>query len=216
MSIIWPCPLGPSSYEAAGREIAVPAQTCPSCNQELRGWGGYWRRVRSERPEGSEWPPEHHIWIRRGRCADCGRTQALLPSFLFVRRLDADPVIGSAFNRAAGGRGTRKVAQQLGLPHTTVRDWCRRVKTKAAMLLAALLKLATSLDSAPVAITADGVAAVLEALESAWQRAREHWGARIPDRWSFWSLMSGGLVLAFYTTPPLPGELAGGKVEASP
>lgn len=139
-----------------------------------------------------------------------------MPSFLFVRRLDADPVIGSAFTRCAGGRGTRPIAQQVGLPHTTVRDWWRRAKAKAAKLLAALLKLATSLDSAPVAITADGVAAVLEALESAWQRAREHLGARIPDRWAFWSLVSGGLALARNISPPLPGELAGGKVGASP
>lgn len=216
MAIIWPCSLAPSMYRAAGREIAVPAQTCPSCNQELKRWGGYWRWVRCERPERSELPPEHHIWIRRGWCAHCRRTQALLPSFLFVRRLDADPVIGSAFTRAAGGRGTRPIAQQVGLPHTTVRDWWRRAKAKAAKLLAALLKLATSLDSAPVAITADGVAAVLEALESAWQRAREHLGARIPDRWAFWSLVSGGLALARNISPPLPGELAGGKVGASP
>jgi hypothetical protein len=90
------------------------------------------------------------------------------------------------------------------------------VKPKAVELLAELLALATSLDAAPVAITTDGVAAVLEALESAWQRAREHLGARTPDRWAFWSLVSGGLVLAPYISPPLPGELAGGKVGASP
>lgn len=210
MAIIWPCPLALSSYAAAGQAIDVPAQACPVCQRPLTGWGGYWRWVRSEHP----WA--QRIWIRRGWCGHCRRTQALLPCFLFVRRLDADQVIGSGLARAAGGRGTRPIAQQLGLPHTTVRDWWRRVKTKAPVLLAALLKLATTLDSTPVALTTDGVAAVLEALESAWQRAREHLGARMPDRWAFWSLVSGGLALAPYTSPPLPGELAGGKVGASP
>lgn len=125
MAIIWPCSLAASSYEAAGRQIAVPAQTCPSCNQELTGWGGYPRWVRSERTH------EYRIWIRRGWCGRCRRTQAFLPSFLFARRLDTDEVIGSALTRAAGGRGTRPIAQEVGLPHTTVRDWWRRVKTKA-------------------------------------------------------------------------------------
>lgn len=210
MAIIWPCPLALSSYAAAGRQIDVPAQTCPACQRQLTGWGGYWRWVRAERDSAQR------IWIRRGWCRHCRRTQALLPSFVFVRRLDADQVIGSALTRAAGGRGTRPIAQQLAVPHTTVRDWWRRVKTKAPKLLEALLALATSLDSAPVARTADGLVGVLEALESAWQRARERLGARIPDRWEFWSLVSGGLALAPYTSPPLPGELAGGKVGASP
>jgi hypothetical protein len=139
-----------------------------------------------------------------------------LPSFLLARRLDAAAVIGSALSLAAGGLGARRVAEQLALPHTTVRDWWRRACARAPTLLTSLLTLATSLDPAPVGLTTDGLAGVLEALESAWQRARQRLGARIPDRWAFWSLVSGGLALAPHTNPPLPGWHGRSKVGASP
>ena len=198
MSIIWPCPLTPSSY-ADGRETPVPAQECPSCHRPLTNWGGYWRWVRAERVA------ERQIWIRRGWCARCRRTQALLPSFLFARRLDADTVIGSALEQAATGTGARPIARSLEIPHTTVRDWWRRVKSKAPGLLASALALATSLDPASVELRTDGASAVLEALECAWQRARRLLASRTPDQWAFWSLISGGLALAPHTSPPLPG-----------
>ena len=204
LAIIWSCPLSPSSYAALGQQVPTPAQACPGCKRPLTGWGGYWRWVREEHC------PAERIWIRRGWCAQCGRTQALLPSFLFVRRLDVDTVIGSALEQAAGGRGARPIAHALGLPYTTVRDWWRRVCARGPTLLASLLAVATSLDLAPVALSRDGAAAVLEALEQTWQRARQRLGARIPDRWAFWSLVSGGLALATNISPPLPVEWAAG------
>jgi hypothetical protein len=202
--------LSPSSYAAAGREITASAQVCPSCSHQLTGWGGYWRWVRAERR------PEQRIWIQRGWCAHCRHAEALLPSFLLVRRLDEDAVIGSALSLAAGGTGARAIAQQLAVPRSTVRDWWRRACARAPTLLASLLALATSLDPAPVALTADGLVGVLEALENAWERARQHLGARLPDRWGFWSLISGGLALAAHTSPPLPGGSGASKVRASP
>jgi len=203
MAIIWPCPLEVSSYAAAGQQITVPAQACPSCKQRLVGWGGYWRWVRA----GSL--PEQQVWIRRGWCRRCRRTHALLPSFLFVRRLDPAAIIGSALSLAVAGRGLRPIAQQLAVPHTTVRDWWRRLCIRAPTLLPPLLRQALSLDLAPVALVADGAAAVLEALETAWQRARARLGPRLPDRWAFWSLISGGLALAPHTSPPFPVGRAG-------
>ncbi len=199
MAIIWACPLTPSTYAAAGREIVVPRVVCPGCRGQLRGWGGYCCWVRCERQ------PAQRIWIRRGWCARCRRTQALLPSFLFARRLDADTVIGSALEQAAAGNGGRPIAQGLELPHTTVRDWWRRVKSNGSALVASVLAVATSLDPAPVDLGTDGAAAVLEALASAWQRARQRLGTPTPDQWAFWSLVSGGLALAAHTSPPLPG-----------
>jgi hypothetical protein len=174
---------------------------CPHGHGQLTGWGGYWRWVRAERL------PAERIWIRRGRCARCWQTQALLPSFLFARRLDASQVIGPALALAAGGSGARPIAQQFAVPHSTVRDWWRRLRVRAPALLAALLALATSLETTPVEIATDGAAAVLEALEHSWGRARARLGARLPDRWAFWSLISGGLALAPHTSPPLPGAL---------
>lgn len=196
MVIIWPCPLSPSSYAAAGREITVPAQGCPSCSHPLTGWGGYWRWVRAERR------PAQRIWIGRGWCARCGCTQALLPSFLLARRLDTNAVIGSALEQAAGGSGARPIAGRLGLPHTTVRGWWRRLRARAPELLETVLAVATGLDPAPVALTTAGAGAVFEALSCAWHRARQRVAGRIPDRWAFWSLISGGLALAPHTSPP--------------
>jgi hypothetical protein len=129
----------------------------------------------------------------------------LLPSFLLVDRLDAVQVIGVALDQATGGMGARTIADQRSRPHTTVRDWWRRLRARAPTLLASLLALATSLDPAPVELTTDGAPAVLEALEHTWQRAVRHLAARadrLPDRWSFWSVMSGGLALAPHTGPP--------------
>ena len=203
MAIIWPCPLDVSSYAAAGQQIAVPAQPCPACRRPLTGWGGYWRWVRARDL------PEQRVWIRRGWCGQCRHTQGLLPSFLFERRLDPAAVIGAGLTLAVAGHGMRPIAQQLALPHSTVRDWWRRLRIRAPTLLAALLALATSLDPAPVSLARDGAAAVMEALESAWQRARAHLGSRLPDRWTFWSLISGGQALAPHRSPPFPRGWAG-------
>jgi len=205
MAIIWPCPLSPSSYAAVGQRVAVPTQACPGCRRPLTGWGGYWRWVRAEGAEGAEGVAEQRIWIRRGWCGHCRRTQALLPSFLFTRRLDAGAVIGTALTLAAAGSGARPIARQLAVPHTTVRDWWRRVRARAPTLLASLLALALRLDAAPVDLRMDRAAAVLEALAAAWERAQQRLADRTPDRWAFWSLVSGGLALAPHTPPPLPG-----------
>ena len=73
----------------AGQQVVVPPQRFPSCLRWLIGWGGYWRWLRA--PLVVE-----RIWIRRGRCAACRRSHALLPDLLLVRRLDVVTVIGTA------------------------------------------------------------------------------------------------------------------------
>jgi hypothetical protein len=210
MAIIWSCPLDPSSYAAAGREVVVPAPPCPACGRVLVGWGGYWRWVRSPNL------PEQRVWIRRGWCPHCRHTHALLPSFLLVRRLDAGPVIGAGLEQAASGSGARTVAQQVAVPPTTVRDWWRRLRAQAPLLLVSLLALALRLDAAPVDLRRDGAGAVLEALTAAWQRAQQRRPEHFPDRWAFWSLMSGGRALAPHTSPPFPGEPGACLMRASP
>src|ERR1700747_153562 len=109
MAIIWSCPLTPSTYAAARREISAPATACPGCRRQLTGWGGDWRWMRAECVS------EQRIWIRRGRCKSCRHSHALLPSFLFVCRLDVAQVIGTALDRAANGVGARTIAQELAL-----------------------------------------------------------------------------------------------------
>lgn len=196
MAIIWPCPLGPTAYAAAGRHVSVPAQACPACQQRLIGWGGVWRWVRVP---GSE---ERRLWIRRGHCRRCRRTHRVLPAFLLVRRLDPASVIGEALQRSAAGEGLRPIAAALAVPHTTVRTWWTRLRQHVTTLLPPLLTLATALDPAPVDVATNAVAALLEVLRVTWQRARRRLGAAVPDVWAFWSLVSGGAVLATHSSPP--------------
>jgi hypothetical protein len=133
-----------------------------------------------------------------------------------VRRLDAGAVIGAGLEQAAGGSGARPIAERLGVPHSTVRDWWRRLRRRAPTLLAVVLAVATRLDPAPVEVQRDGAAAVLEALAAAWQRAARRLPGRAPDQWAFWSLISGGRALAAHTSPPFRPRPAPWRMSASP
>ena len=113
----------------------MPRLPCPRCGRQL--WPGYWRWVRFTAVswEGCRRVErELRIWIRRGRCPACQRSQALLPSFLLERRLDVAPGIGQAVAESVKGRGQRKVAERHRRPHSTVRGWRRRHRARAAEL----------------------------------------------------------------------------------
>jgi hypothetical protein len=97
---------------SAGQQVVVPPQRCQACLRQLTRWGGYWRWLRA--PLLLE-----RIWIRRGRCAACRRSHALLPDLVLVRRLDVVAVIGNALLlKIARGLGLRPIAEQLDVPHT--------------------------------------------------------------------------------------------------
>jgi hypothetical protein len=71
--------------------------------------------------------------------------------FLFERRLDDVRVIGQALALSiANGLGMRPVAERLGVPMTTARDWRRRFRINALRMVTALVALAVRLDPAPV------------------------------------------------------------------
>jgi hypothetical protein len=196
MAIIWPYPSSPTSYVLAGQQVSVPPQRCPSCLRRLIGWGGYWRWLRA--PLLVE-----RIWIRRGRCSACRRSHALLPDLVLVRRLDAVEVIGASLARKlTRGLGLRSIAEQIDVPHTTVRSWWHRFQARSAMLLAECTALAVALHGTPVKVTAVGEHAALASLSVAWQRALARFGVRIGDLWSFWSRISGGHALGTHTTSP--------------
>src|SRR5687767_7975473 len=125
MAIIWPYPSSPSSYVTAGQQVAVPPQRCPNCLRGLVNWGGYWRWLRA--PLLVE-----RIWIRRGRCSTCRRSHALLPDLVLAQRLDAVEVIGIGLARKlTSGHGLRPIAEQLAVPHSTVRSWWRRFRVRS-------------------------------------------------------------------------------------
>jgi hypothetical protein len=180
----------------AGQQVAVPPQRCPRCLRWLIGWGGYWRWLRA--PLLVE-----RIWIRRGRCSVCRRSHALLPDLVLVRRLDVVAIIGDGLLRKlASGLGLRPIAEQLDVPHTTLRSWWQRFQARSPTLLAECTALAVALDGTPVEVHAVGEHAALASLGVAWQRAVVRFGVRIGDRWSFWSRISGGHALGTHTTSP--------------
>jgi uncharacterized protein DUF6431 len=210
LSIVWRCALDVTGYAAAGRQVAVPPQTCPECGRRLGSWSGYWRWARAPRIG------EQRVWIRRGRCSACRRRHALVPDWLLVRRLDAVETIGYGLALTVRGLGLRTVAQQVTVPHTTVRSWWRRFRVRSPTLVAVLAASAVGLDPAPVVLGADGEGAVLAALAVAWQRARARWGERVGGLWRFWSRVTGGRALGTPTTAPLAGSGPAGWIAPSP
>jgi len=187
-----------SAYLALGQQIEVGEQACPECGQRLGGWGGYWRWVRG--------PGCERLWIRRCRCSQCRRSHALLPDFLLERRLDEVEVIGQALALSIGsGLGVRPVAERLGVPMTTARDWRRRFRINALLMATTLVALAVHLDPAAVVVSpASNETTALEALGVVWYRARTRFGERVPALWRFWSLISGGCALWTNRSPPYP------------
>jgi hypothetical protein len=178
--------------------VVVPPQRCPTCQRWLVGWGGYWRWLRA--PLLVE-----RIWIRRARCSTCRRSHALLPDLVLARRLDAVDVIGRGLaSKLTSELGLRPIAEQLDVPHTTLRAWLARFRARSPVLLAQCSALAVALVGTAVDVGV-GVArerAALDVLRVAWQRAVARFGERIGNLWSFWSRISGGQALGTHTTSP--------------
>ena len=194
MSIVWPWQESVSSYVEAGKSVVAPVPACPGCGRRLGRWSGYWRWLRSPGAEAQ-------IWIWRARCTPCRVSHALLPDFLFHRRLDEVAIIGQMLAlTAVQDAAVRALARRFDLPRATVRAWWGRFRTRSPTLLAELLDVAIGLNSAPVDLRLNGEAAVFEALDQAINRARVRFGERIGDVWRFWSRISGGRVLATNTS----------------
>ncbi len=58
----------------------------------------------------------------------------LLPAGLLPRRRDSVEGVGAALNAYGGGQGHRRIAAQLGLPVSTVRNWLRGFSRQAERL----------------------------------------------------------------------------------
>lgn len=145
--------------------------------------------------------------IARAICGSCRRTHALLPSFLYARRMDLAELILGALEVAAEGRGHRPAASRAGVHEATARGWLRRARRVAATRRATFCALAVELGAVPPrAPPAEApLAALIEAVEVAHGAAKERFGAAAPTcRAAFSAAASGGLLLA-NTDRPFPG-----------
>lgn len=135
----------------------------------------------------------------------CRRSHALIPDVVLLRRLDVVMVIGTALAlKIFDGLGWRPIAEQLDVPHTTLRSWWQRFRAHSAMLLSTCTRLAVALDGTSVDVRCVSERTALEVLSLAWQRTKARFGLRIGggNVWSFWSAISGGLALGTHTTSP--------------
>jgi len=179
---------------AAGIGPRAPAGVrCPGCGGELGGfWWGYERTLRLERRR------LVRLRIGRSRCRGCGRTHALLPSFVVPRRLDAASVVGAALGLAAAGRGHRPIAAALLLPATTVRGWLRRARACVSVVASRLWRFAHELGAlAPRSPPGERpLAALLRAAAAAHAAAAERLGAAaLPDRFGLVVVLAGERLL---------------------
>ena len=197
VAIVWSCSSSVEAYATAGRAVDVPRPDCPDCGRAMGWWSGYERYVRAGRV--------HRVWVRRAKCRPCRATHALLPSFALLRRLDVVEVIGSALERVLAGAGLRPVAGVLDVPHTTARDWRRRFRAHAPVLVAGLAALAVELGASAAKLAVDAEAGALGALGVVWDRVRRRLGPAAPGRWQLAALVSGGAWLASTTRPPWAG-----------
>jgi hypothetical protein len=194
MAIVWPTELDVEGYVAAGREVEVPRPDCPGCHQPMRFWGWYERDVRVSAEV------IHRLLVRRARC--CEGTHALLPGFLTWGRLDAVEVIGSAVETMCGGAGMRKVAEGLGLAHTTVRDWRRRFARRAELLAVGLSRFCVAVGDLAPRLSGPPETVAVAAARAAWVAARRRFGDGVGALWQLASAVVGGHLLSTNTNPP--------------
>ena len=198
VAIIWPCALSVEAYAKAGKQVRVPRPRCQACEHRMIFWSGYFRSVRAGQVV--------RIWVRRGRCEPCRRSDALLPSFCLVGRLDAVGVIGPAVTAVATGAGTRLAAGKIDehFAYTTVRGWWRRHRERVEVLLGRLAAITAA--CAPSLPRPCGVAEAdaLEGLKTVAGPASAALGIGL---WPAVSLVTAGRWLSITTMDtPLAGE----------
>lgn len=196
VAIVWPCLLSVDEYMAQGRGVEVPRPECPGCAGAMSFWSGYQRSVRCG---GSCLK----LWVRRARCAPCGASHALLPSFCLVGRLDVVEVIGEVIAAVVigDGVGVRAVAAGLNVPHTTARDWVRRFVRRAGLLAAGFSAVVVEVSGLAPVLLVEPAGRALDAIALAFAAVRSRAGPGLPGLWPFAALVSGGALLAANSDP---------------
>lgn len=186
---------------AVEADLAAGRLGCPRCGLGvLGGWGCARPRV-LRTCEG-----RRRLRPRRGRCreAACLATHVLLPDVCLARRQDAVEVIGEAL--LAVDDGYRRVAERLGVPAETVRDWRARFRSRAELIAAHFWRWARALDGvlSSSGLSGSAVCDALEAIGVCARAASLALGQRLPWSWVA-ALTAGGLLASeINTSPPWP------------
>lgn len=106
---------------AGGEGPRLPAAArCPDCEGRLGPWPGYGRMVRYR-------GRTRRLRLHRARCRNCGRTHALVPSFLTAYRRDVVATIGGGPPRRrlrAGAPAPRRRGRRSGVDRPRLDQAC--------------------------------------------------------------------------------------------
>lgn len=170
------------------------------CGGALGPWGSAApRRVRLDPATTVEHRP------RRARCRDCRATHVLASTRTLPRQADTAATVGAALLAASGGLGYRRVADQLGLPATTVRGWLRRARANAQEIWSTVTRWALKLDPLADPFTPGGhpllasIGAVGQAIAAFVRRL-----GPVSDPWGVAVLLTRGRLLASSSRPATP------------
>lgn len=137
-----------------------------------------------------------------GRRRSYGRTQVLAWARSYPRRCDSVETVAAALLAAVSGLGFRPIAEQVGVPATTVRDWLRRARRNAEVVRVDATIATLKLD--PMAgpfdptgsLLGDGVNAVGRAVSACIYRFGP-W----PGPWRVATVLTDGGILAAQPRP---------------
>ncbi len=127
----------------------------------------------------------------------------LLPDVCLARRRYVAEVIGAALF-SAGREGYRRAGERLGVPGETVRNWRRRFRSLAELIIDHFLRWARALDGSldPPAGHGSPVIDAIEAIGVCTRVASLRFGRRSP--WSWVSALTAGGLLEINTSTPWP------------
>ena len=168
--------------------------SCPGCGGRLGGWG---HAVRRPVFRAGRFPVA--VRPRRARCAGCGVTHVLLPSWLLARRCDGTAVVGDMLARAARGQGFRSIAAASGVPEGTVRGRLRRFRSSAVRVREFFTRLAGVLAVDPVPLDPAGgpLADAVVAVAAAAAAARDRWPEMAAvSGWELAAVVTAGSLLS--------------------
>jgi hypothetical protein len=177
--------------ETIETELLAGRMAC-HCGGQLRPWS--YARTRLIRHHDGK---HHPLRPRRGRCVACLSTHVLLPAASLPRRRDATEIVGQALVQAALGHGHRSIAEELGLPPSTVPNWLRRARSQADRLYRAGTEWTFQVDG-HLPATKPQATALGDAIESLGQAAAALIG-RVLDigtsPWRVIAIITGGLLV---------------------